>query len=148
METDVLAELIQQKHAFLVQLREMGRKQLASVKDGTMVEVLDILAAKQRVLAGLQRAERAMAPFRGQDPDRRQWRSPELRQACAARLDQCARLLEEILEQEKRAETELVRRRDEAATRLRGVQTAGEARGAYVAQQPCVRSRLDLASEH
>ena len=146
LETDSLAELIERKYACLVQLRAVGRRQLDSVLEGGMTELLDVLAAKQRVLADLQRLERALDPFRGQDPQQRRWRSPEQRQACAAQLGQCESLLREIMAQEKESERELIRRRDEAAARLQGVHVASQARGAYVGpHQPA--GQLDLMSE-
>jgi len=147
LETDLLAELIQRKHACLTQLCLMGRKQYDTVVDGSMTDLLEILAAKQRVLADLQRVQRALAPFQGQDPEQRQWSSPERRQACAVQLGQCEALLRDIVEQEKRSEQELEARRDRAAVQLQEVHTASQARGAYTGRpQPSAR-RLDLTSE-
>jgi len=147
LPTDSLAELIQRKHACLVQLRDMGRKQFETVLQGTMTALLDVLAEKQRVLAELQRLERELDPFRGQDPQQREWRSPEARQACAQTLERCEALLREIVAQEKESERELVRRRDEAAARLRGIHAASLARGAYVPAPHFAPGQLDLMSE-
>ena len=147
LDTDLLAELIQRKHACLVQLRDMGRKQFDTVLEGSMTDLLDILAAKQRGLADLQRVQRALDPFRAQDPDQREWRSPECRQQCAERLAQCETLLREIVQQEKQSERKLVRRRDEAAVQLQGVHTASQARGAYVGRSRHSSGQLDLMSE-
>jgi hypothetical protein len=147
LPTDLLAELIQRKHACLVELREMGRRQFETVVEGSITALLDVLAAKQRVLGALQAVERELDPFRGQDPHQRPWRSPEARQACAATLAQCEALLGEILAQEKQSERELVRRRDEAAARLRGIHAAGQARGAYLPGPHFAPGQLDLMSE-
>jgi hypothetical protein len=147
LQTDLLAELIQRKHACLTQLRAMGRKQLSIVLEGSMTDLLDVLSAKQRVLADLQRVQRALEPFQGQDPDQRQWESPQRRQQCAEQLGQCEVLLREIVDQEKQSEQELVRRRDEAAAQLQEVHVASHARGAYASRTEYAFRQLDLTSE-
>jgi hypothetical protein len=147
LETDLLADLIARKHACLVGLREMGRLQMELVRLGEITRLLDLLATKQKAMAELQRIERALAPFRGQDPDGRHWRTPDARAACARQLSECEALLGEIVEREKRSEREMVRRRDEAAARLQGAHAASQARGAYTATPGAEGSRLDLLSD-
>jgi hypothetical protein len=147
LETDILADLIRAKRAYLVQLRDMGRRQLELIHHGDMTMLLDLLAAKQRTIAQLQRIERALDPFRGQEPRERRWRTPQDRQRCAEQLQQCETLLVEIVSQEKCSENALLRRRDEAAARLQGVHLAGQARGAYTAPPHPLVNQLDLLSE-
>lgn len=146
-ETDVLGELIHQKHDCLTQLRDMGRKQLELVRDGSMAHLLDLLSAKQRVLLELQRIEFQLEPFRNQDPESRQWRTSDARQRCAQELAQCKLLFSEILVQEKQSEQELARRRDETAAQLQGVHRASQARGAYTTAVQSGYSQLDLTSD-
>ena len=145
-ETDVLAQLIRRKHECLRQLLEMGGKQVELVRSGSMTELLDVLSAKQRVLDRLVQIEGALAPFRDQDPEGRQWRSSDERRECAEKLDQCESMLAGIVAQEKQSEHELTRRRDEAATRLQGAHLAGQARGAYTALPGAEIRQLDLSS--
>jgi hypothetical protein len=95
----------------------------------------------------LQRIERELDPFRGQNPDQRRWRSAERRRQCAAGVSACEALLERIVAQEKQSEAELARRRDEAATRLQRTYSAGEARASYLARPHAAASQLDLTSE-
>ncbi len=146
-ETDVLAELIRDKHECLVQLREMGRRQFELIDQRDMTALLDVLTAKQRALEKLQRIERALDPFRGQDPDRRRWRTAEDRRLCTEQLQQCERLLAEIISQEKCSEGVLLRRRDEAAGRLQSAHLAGRARQAYTAQPHGRVKQIDLFSD-
>ena len=73
--TDTLAELIEAKCRRLASLRELGRRQLALIEEGDMNALLDLLTTKQRSLIELQRIERALDPFRGENPDARRWRS-------------------------------------------------------------------------
>ncbi len=113
-----------------------------------MTSLMDVLAAKQRPLVTLQRIERALDPFRKQDPERRVWRSAGDRAQCAEQVKQCEILLAEIVSQEKCCEVALIRRRDEAAARLQGAHLAGHARQAYLPQADAPLSQLDLFSEH
>ena len=146
LDTDRLAELIHRKRSCLAQLRDMGRKQLELVRGGAMTELLDVLALKQRLLVQLHQIERALDPFRGQSPEARRWPRPCDREKCAQELTECETLLGEIVAQEKRSEADLIRRRDEAAARLRGAHVAGLARGAYGAEsQADVNQLNDLA---
>lgn len=145
-ETDLLSELLRGKRSCLVQLRDMGRRQLELIDDSEMTRLLDLLALKQRAIEQLQRVERALDRFRGQDPETRQWRTPALRQQCADDVQQCEALLAEIMGQEKYGEALLERRRDEAAARLQGAHTASTARGAYLPETQVSFSQLDLST--
>ncbi len=146
LETDILVQLIRAKHACLVQLRDIGRRQLELIEAGNLTGLLDLLSAKQRPLLELQRAERAIGPFRSQDPERRRWQSPEVRAACAKQLEDCDQLLREIIAQDKQSEATLSRRRDQAAAQLQGMHAAGQARGAYTAPARQILNQLNLLS--
>lgn len=146
-ETNELAALVQRKHGCLCRLRELGARQLELVRGGETTALLDVLAAKQRLIGEWQQIERALDPFRGEDADARHWRTPDERRRCAERLAECRSLLAEIVRQEKQGESELVRRRDAAAQQLQGTHVASQARGAYHATAPRGSSRLDLMSE-
>ncbi len=146
-DTDLLAQLIAQKRQCLGRLQEMGGRQLDLVRAGELASLLDLLAVKQGMLAELQRIERGLDRFRGEDPDSRQWRSPDLRRRCADLLAECEALLGEIVKGEKESESLLTLRRDEAAQRLHGMHCAREARGAYHAASEPHGCQLDLRSE-
>ena len=148
LETDTLAELIRGKRDCLLQLREMGRRQLELIDSGEVTALLDLLAAKQQPLLELQQIERALDPFRDQDPDDRQWATPQDRDLCAEQLRQCETLLSEIVSQEKCSEGAMVRRRDAAAAKLQGAHLADQARGAYTAGPAGEISQLDLLSDY
>jgi flagellar biosynthesis/type III secretory pathway chaperone len=143
-ETDQLAELIDQKQDTLARLLEIGQKQFALAKDGEIAELLDVLAYKQRLIRELGTTERALDPFRNQEPDSRRWRNEEVRRRCADGIERCKRLLDAVMIQEHKSEDELRRRRDETALRLEEVRHAGKARGAYAAA-PARPSQIDLS---
>jgi len=149
-ETENLVKLVGARHACLTLLHALGRKQKQLLDEGNITALLDVLSAKQRPLNDLGRIERALDPFREEDPRTRRWPSEAHRAACARQLEECERLLQDIVRQEKLCEASLVQQRDEAAARLQGFRLAGEAVGAYAAEaETPIHSinQLDLASE-
>ena len=79
-ETEQLAELIRRRHAALIGLRDLGQRQLELIEADQMGPLLTLLAGKQRLLGDLQTTERALDPFRRQDPAARQWQNPAERE--------------------------------------------------------------------
>lgn len=145
--TERLAELVRAKHACLTQLHGLGKRQLIVIAEGDISLLLNLLSAKQSLLADLQKIERGLDPFRRQDPDSRRWASAADRQRSSQILQQCETLLQDILAQEKQSEQQLCQRRDEAAARLQGSHLAHQARGAYH-RDPGIRvGQLDLTTE-
>ena len=130
-DTDLLLQIASLRLGRLEQLHALGRRQVELIDQGDMTQLIQVLSAKHNVLAELQQIERRLDPFRGQDPKTREWRSTELRERCAVVVSKSDRLLREILEQEKLAETQLELHRDEAARRLKLAHVAGQARTAY-----------------
>jgi hypothetical protein len=142
--TAILSERIQQKHELLVQLRDTGLRQLELISSGDMNQLLKVLAAKQRMLGILQTVERALDPFRSEDPEKRIWRSPADRQKCAEMALCCESLLRAIVEQERQSESQMISRRNDAARRLRDIQDAAEIHRAYSDDPAQLMGQLDL----
>ena len=145
--TALLFRLVRARRACLAGLRDIGRRQLELAQQGNITALLDVLSAKHRPLTELQRIERALDPFRGQDPAERRWPSPDDRAACAGELAECETLLAEIVRQEKQCEEALLRQRDETGARLAQLRLAGQVRGAYAAEPPSAARQIDLCSE-
>jgi len=146
METEVLAGLIDNKYEVLSLLRQLARAQVIVVRDGDMTRLMKLLATKQDLLNQLRNVERHIDPFRSQDPESRQWRSPQRRQQVRDMTTRCESLLNEIMLVEKQCEGELVVRRDAAATRLQGIHSVTQATDAYLSSGPTY-SQLDLSSD-
>lgn len=143
-----LTELIVQKYELLVQLRDMARTQLAVVAADEVDRLLSLLAAKQPLLAELQRVERELDPFREADPEQRQWPTPDARRRCQLIADHANGLLQELLTLEKQAEELLVVNRDQTAEQLQAASGAYAARQAYAVAPPLPNVHgLDLMSE-
>lgn len=148
-DTARLSDLVGRKHACLLQLRDLGRRQQELIETGDTSSLLGLLAVKQRSIGELHDLERRLDPYRGDDPTQRVWSGEVERLRCASLVEQSARLLAEVLDVEKRCEEALRRRRDETAEQLAVVQAAGAARGAYAeaATVHGATSTLDLSSE-
>lgn len=129
--TDRLAELIRGKRAVLEQLHAVGARQGELVSQGDVDSLLRLLAAKQRLLAALQAAERGIEPFRQQDPEARDWPSPQHRAACAEDAEACRTLLAEVMAMERAQEQAMTERRDRVAEQLRRSHAAHNATDAY-----------------
>jgi hypothetical protein len=143
-----LTGLVARKHECLTQLREFGSRQLELIAAGELGQLIRILSAKQRLLAILADIERQLDPYRDQSPVDRQWASVADRDDCARMTAECARLLVEVVEQEKQSEADLIRCRDDASRQLADANSAMRAQNAYGTQESFVYSQLDLSSEH
>jgi len=147
METDVLAALIGKKLAVLEPLRELSRRQSELIAEGDIQRLLSVLAAKQTLLAELQKLEHQLAPFRRQDPESRVWRSPQERERCRQLVERCEALLSEVMVIEKQSESEMAQRRDAALSRLEESHSSAEATRAYIRSPGPQRANFDLSSD-
>lgn len=147
MTTQLLTTLLDRKHDHLVQLRDLGARQLEQIDAGDMTTLLKILAAKQRLLADLQTIDRELDPFRGESPEARTWRSETERQRTAQLMTRCQLLFSEIVSQEREAESRLVVQRHDAEQQLRGMHVASHAQHAYSQYPVATSGSLDLSTE-
>jgi len=147
LDTDILADLIGRKHGLLLQLRDLGRRQLELIEANDLTQLLKLLASKQKRLTELQTLEQDLDPFRLQDPETRVWRASIDRDRCAELASQCEAVRAEVVQSEKTSEQRLTFRRDEAASRLQGVHQASQIRHAYTQRDENERRQLDLSSD-
>lgn len=141
-----LADLVQRKHACLRELRALGEQQDAWITAGDFDRLFALLAAKEQLLERLQQIERALDPYRGENPEARCWESPAARRQTALLAAECEELLQQILLHERASETLLAAYRDRAAAMLVAAQEAGQARHAYTSQASVAYTELDLSS--
>ncbi len=145
LPTEILMQLVRARYTCLMQLRDLGRRQGELIDRGDVTGLLDLLSVKQKPLSDIQRIEKALDPYRRQDPERRQWRSADDRAACAELVRQCEMLLAEIVAREKECEELMVQRRDATAARLQQLRSASRAQGAYTAADAMTTSQIDLS---
>ena len=110
LPTEILMQLVRARYTCLMQLRDLGRRQGELIDRGDVTGLLDLLSVKQKPLSDIQRIEKALDPYRRQDPERRQWRSADDRAACAELVRQCEMLLAEIVAREKECEELMVQK--------------------------------------
>lgn len=130
-----LVELISGKRQVLVQLRELGRRQVDLVASGDTTSLLKLLAVKQQLIGGLQNLERELTPYYDENPDERTWSSPGDRAQCAQQASECNELLREVVSMEKSSAERMANRRNEVAEQLQHVHASAQVRSAYEAQR-------------
>jgi hypothetical protein len=135
LSTKRLAELVSRKRDVLLQLSDVGQRQRPIVEEGDTGTLLQLLAAKQKLISALQELEREMAPFHAEDPDARIWPTSEDRARCAGEAAECNQLLEQVVTLEKESADRMTARKNEVAAQLRHVYAAGQARDAYAANR-------------
>jgi hypothetical protein len=145
--TDQLAQLIEQKHACLVALRDLGRRQRELVEEEELSQLFRLLSTKQQLLTMLQSLEQRLEPYRDQHPEHRQWASEAVRARCAAMAEECPGLLKEVLTQEAESEHRLRQRRDLTESQINSARSAVAVRQAYVHQERSQVGSLDLTTD-
>jgi hypothetical protein len=147
MQTERLAQLVERKREVLFHLRALGVRQLELVDTDDWSQLTKVLSTKQRLLGLLSDIERELAPFRNEAPHLRTWASDAARDKCRQDADECATLLNEVMQLERDGERAMVRRRDEAARQLSGMHNSVTARHAYIVEHAPSSIGLDLVSE-
>jgi hypothetical protein len=146
MDTELLANLIDQKQHVLTQLWQLARGQSDVVQTGDVSRLMSLLALKQRALHQLQDLERQLQPFREQDPESRTWRSPQHREQTRVASAHCESLLQQIMSTEQACVANLTLRRDAAASQLQSMHGEVVASQAYAVPVTDL-SQLDVSSE-
>jgi hypothetical protein len=135
LSTELLTDLINRKHRILVQMRDVGRRQMEFVAGRDTASLIKLLATKQNLITALQAVERELSPFSAEDPERRRWASAEARAQCAGQAAECNAMLREIVGMEKQGVDQLTSHRNEIADRLQHAHAASDVRNAYQAQR-------------
>jgi hypothetical protein len=146
-DTDQLAVMLRHKHQVLARLAAVARRQLELIEAGDWAGLMQELSAKSRLVDALCEVERSLNPYRVDDPERRTWPDAAVHHECRRLTAECGQMLTEIVHMEKESEALLVRRRDEARSRLQGMHTAATAQAAYLSIENITAGSLDLSSE-
>lgn len=141
-----LAAGIAQKHQVLTHLAALSRRQLELAAEHDWTGLMKLLAAKSRLIDVLRQVDRALDPFRTEEPDARSWPDAAQREQCRQQSAECAALLAEVMALEQQSEKLLVERRDAAAQQLQGMHVAAAAYETYTSSPTTGALGLDLAS--
>ncbi|HAN98238.1 MAG TPA: hypothetical protein DCQ98_12770 [Planctomycetaceae bacterium] len=114
--TERLAELLSARHRTLGKLRVVSARQIQVLQRDAIGELHELLAVKQTLIEDLVRVDQAIDPYRAEDPERRVWSSPDVRERCRQLVEECTRWLDEVKEFEAGAER-LARERMETTSR-------------------------------
>jgi len=147
LETDILAELIAKKRELLLELRGLTHRQAELIDSGDISALMSILSGKQTLLSQVQRLEQGLDHFRGQDPERRAWRTEADRRRCRSQADECEQLVNELMRIEKLCESSMIARRDALAGQLQSAGSAAAAREAYAGKPRSMSAGFDMQSE-
>lgn len=147
--TERLAQLVHQKATLVRELHKLVSKQQQMIREQE-VDLIPLLAVKQRVLEALNDVDRTMDPFRQQDPDQRQWLSVEARTHCRDEAEQCEALFRQVLMIENDCTLTLQKQQQKTREQLQGVALAGQASRAYQRSAGAMgppASHMDFVSE-
>jgi hypothetical protein len=147
METDLLAQLIDAKQQVLRQLLDVSRRQQQIIAEKELTSLFSVLSAKQQILQVLQKIDQQLEPFRGDDPQQRQWRTESDRVRCREQAARCEAILKEILSLEKAAELSMVEQREQTATEIAAFQHHAQAERAYVGSSQTLPRTTSVALE-
>jgi hypothetical protein len=133
--TKQLAGLVERKRSVLLQLRDVGRRQLETIAAHDMTALIKLLATKQSLIATLQSLEDDLSPYIREAPDQRMWQSAAERERCSAQASECNMILQEILGLEQQGMDQMTTHRNQIAQRLEQAHAAADVRAAYQAQR-------------
>ncbi len=149
-DSEHLYQLVQQKLERLEQLHSCSGNQMRYVETDNMGAVLEILAAKQRLLIEIEGFDRQIAGYHVDDPEERVWPTPDMRERCREMIARCDRLVRETLEFDRAAEQSLIVKKEEARKQLRQFTGTTQVQGAYRQQKSHIAMpahvRIDLGS--
>ncbi|TWU26683.1 FlgN protein [Novipirellula galeiformis] len=150
MNANELSTLIEQRHAVVCQLVELGQAQLQAVQAGHMNELMQLLSRKQQPLATLGELSKQLHAAIGDDPESRQWASTALRTECRKQHEQTEQLLLQLMQVERECELSLSKSRDSIGEQIRRSDGAKQANLHYAkSAQPAATcgGSLDLSSQ-
>lgn len=145
-----LAELTTERMRLLERILSLSEQQRELVRFGNTTELLGLLGIKQKMMSMLETLERALDPFREEDPEKRVWDSESARDACRTTISRCDLLLRKILECDRESEATMQERKDGLQRQIKQLES-GRASGEYLRQSQetgaVPHTRLDLKSE-
>jgi len=149
-DSEHLFQLVGQKQERLEQLHAWSGNQLQYVETEDMGAILEILAAKQRLLIEIEGIDCRIAEYHVADPEDRVWPTPEMRTQCRGRISQCDRLVRETLEYDRIATERLMEKKSAAKQQLQQFVDTTHIQGVYRQQKTrpgmLPHTRVDLGA--
>ena len=149
-DSEHLFQLIGQKLERLEQLHACSGNQAQYVEAEDMGAILEILAAKQRLLIEIEGIDRRIAEYHVDDPEERVWPTQEMRVQCRGKIARCDRLVRETLEYDRIAAERLTEKTSAAKRQLQQFVDTAHVQGAYRQQKTrpgtTTHPRVDLGA--
>lgn len=140
----VLVHLVSEKRQCLARVYDLSQRQMACVTSGDVEALLEVLAAKQRILTELQALDRQLKDYGALDIDRDSI-PEEFREAISTVVTECRTMLKQILDMESECSRILEQRKNDVARQLAEFHDFMQARVAY--RQPGeIINELDVTS--
>ena len=134
-DSEHLFQLVGQKLERLQQLHACSGNQMQYVETEDMGAILEILAAKQRLLIEIEGIDRQIAGYHVDDPEERVWPTDEMREQCREKISQCDRLVREMLEYDQIATERLAEKKSTAKQQLQQFVNTAHVQGVYQRQK-------------
>ena len=134
-DSEHLYQLIEQKLKLLEQLAACSGNQMQYVDAENLEALLEILAAKQRMLLEIEGIDRQITGYHVDNPDDRVWPSQEMRSRCREMVSQCDQLVREALANDQLAEQQLMYKKNAVKQQLLQVSDKIRVQGAYRQQK-------------
>jgi len=134
-DSEHLYQLIEQKLKLLEQLKACSGNQMQYVDAENLEALLEILAAKQRMLLEIEGIDQQITGYHVDNPDDRVWPSQEMRSRCREMVSQCDWLVREALANDQLAEQQLMYKKNAVKQQLLQVSDKIRVQGAYRQQK-------------
>ena len=149
-DSEHLFQLVGQKLERLELLHAYSGNQMQYVESEDMSAILEILAAKQRLLIEIEGIDRQITGYHVDDPEERVWPTQDMRVQCREKISQSDRLVREMLEYDRIATERLTEKKSVAKQQLQQFVDTAHAQGVYRQQKVrpgmTVRHHVDLGT--
>ncbi|MCA9131406.1 MAG: hypothetical protein KDB22_30190 [Planctomycetales bacterium] len=142
--TERLSHLLQERLDLAIAIKQISDSQIQAARSGEVNVTLGLIARKQSLLEQLEQLRQGMQPYYLDDPDRRQWKTPERREECQRVANECNAILQQTLQLEQATLEELSAKREALAAQLQDGKDSTIASNAYATDRLLGASTLDI----
>jgi hypothetical protein len=135
-EVGQIERLLERQHALFRQLDGMSQRQSILISDGQTEALLEVLAARQRVIDGIAETNAFLEPYRPRWDVVMNGLDSALRARLRARIEAMAALADTVAKRDEADRLELERRRNDLAVELTQVNRGRGAAAAYAPSSP------------
>ncbi len=124
LNTELLTDLVDRKLHLLLEIKHLTIEQMRLIEQDEVDALLAILNRKREAMDGLNFVQNELRPFQSQSPEDRKWKDDKTREACRGKVEQCDRLLAELIAMENSAVQTLSQERELVSQKLHAMQSS------------------------